>query len=293
MGSSSSSGPKLVEVGKGFWNIRGSFKTFAGLIDVGTQMSIIRLSSGRFLVVDTIPLDPTLKTEIDTLTNNGKDIDAVIATHPFHTLAFPDFHTAYPHVPYYGTPRHLRNIKTIPWSGCISDPQVMTAWSPDVEMRIPEGAEWNAPQPEAHNHFNCCWVFSPSARTIHVDDTLNYIADPPFFAKLVGVHKDQLMFHPSMTGPGLHPTEEAPLQFKAWVEQLLLEWDFDNICCAHIENKIGGGHAALSQILADSESTFQKMSDKAKKEGKKVAKVEEIPDGENCSKYNVYGNECG
>lgn len=72
-------------------------------------MSIVQLSSGKFLVVDTIPLDTELKglllgwpliglAEIDNLTNNGRDIEAVIATHPFHTLAFYGFYEAYPEV---------------------------------------------------------------------------------------------------------------------------------------------------------------------------------------------------
>jgi hypothetical protein len=63
-------------------------------------MSMIRLHSSKFLVLDTIELNPELKEEINALTNKGADIEAMVATHPFHTLYFPTFHKEYPHVPY-------------------------------------------------------------------------------------------------------------------------------------------------------------------------------------------------
>jgi len=31
---------------------------------------------------------------------------------------------------------------------------------------------------------------------------------------------------------GLHPTAESPWQFKQWLEDLMRDWDFDNICSA-------------------------------------------------------------
>ena len=46
-------------------------------------------------VIDAVPLTPPLKQELDALTGNGLLIDAVIATHPFHTLAFESFYTSY------------------------------------------------------------------------------------------------------------------------------------------------------------------------------------------------------
>jgi hypothetical protein len=63
-------------------------------------MSIIRLQNGKFLVIDTVALTPELKGEIDHLTNNGADMEAVVATHPFHTLSFNGFYKSYPNVPY-------------------------------------------------------------------------------------------------------------------------------------------------------------------------------------------------
>jgi len=129
---------ELYSIGPGFRNVRGRFKILK-VIDIETQMSIIQLSNGKFLVIDTVELDDRLRQEINHLTNNGENIEAVIATHPFHTLSFPAFYQLYPKAAYYGTPRHLRRLTEIPWAGNLDDCNVRKKWEPDVEMRIPAG----------------------------------------------------------------------------------------------------------------------------------------------------------
>ncbi|EFC44062.1 predicted protein [Naegleria gruberi] len=250
---------RIKEIGKNFFNIRASFK-IKGLINIGTHMSLIRLSNGKYLVIDTVPLDEELKKEIDELTNNGVDIEAVVATHPFHTLAFPDFYKNYSSASYYGTPRHIRNQKDIPWAGNIMDH--LNKWSPDVEMRIPAGAEFVAPVPESTNHFNSVWVFSPVAKTIHVDDTINYFDNPSLLFKVLGKKSGQMDFHPSMTNGGLNKTETAPQLFKEWLENLLHDWDFDNACCAHVGVKIGGAHALVNETLTNAQGVLDKLAKK-------------------------------
>jgi hypothetical protein len=70
-------------------------------MSLGTHMSIIKLKNEKFLIIDTIPMDDETKLELDNLTDGGKKIEAVVATHPFHTLSFPAFHKLYPDVPVY------------------------------------------------------------------------------------------------------------------------------------------------------------------------------------------------
>jgi len=292
-----------VEVGEGFFNIRASFKFLGNFVDIGTHMSLLRLESGKFLVIDTVPLDDALKQEIDNLTENGDLIEAVIATHPFHTLAFPAFYEAYPDVPYYGTPRHIGKFHDIPWVGKINDEENLTKWEPDVYMRIPAGAEFVEPLPESSNHFSCVWVFHPASRTIHIDDTVmcytNMSGIVGFVASLAR-KKGTFDFHPSIKGPGLYPTAEAPMQFKAWIEEVLNDWDFDNVCCAHLGNKIGGAHQILAETLANNENFLKKLADKytVDDEEDEVKKCPEKPDdgdgdSEEVEKYNVEGCECG
>jgi len=286
MGNAQEKSARIVEVATGFYNIRASFK-FKGIIDICTHMSLTKLSSGKFLVIDTVPFDDELKKEFDALTNNGEDIEAVVATHPFHTLAFPPFYKMYPNLSYFGTPRHLRNQKDIPWAGDIMNE--LKRWEPDVQMRIPAGSEFVAPQPESTNHFNSVWVYYPAGRTIHVDDTIMYFENPSMIFKLIGKKTNVIEFHPTMKSSGLYNTEEAPYQFKRWVEEVLRDWDFDTACCAHVGVRQGGAHALLKEALVNAEPEFKKLAES--NAGKHSVDTSDVPD---CSQYNVEGtHECG
>jgi len=284
--------PRILDLGSGFYNIRTSFKAFKGLLDIGTHMSLIRLNNGGFLIIDTVPLDPEIKQEIDKLTDQGRNITAVLATHPFHTLSFSAFYEAYPNTMYIGTPRHIRNIKGIPWEKeDISSPANLSRWAPEIEMRIPAGAEFKAPLPEASNHFNSVFVFHKASKTIHLDDTVMYYENPSTILKMAGKKADHMEFHMSMESHGLYPAPDAPDLFKHWVQQILQDWDFDNMCCAHIGRKIGGAKALLGDSLEKAEPIFIKLK-KKHQDKMSVSEMEEVA-ATNCEQYNVDGNECG
>jgi len=290
-------GHRIVEIGPGFYNIRASFRHYNGLVDIGTHMSIIKLYTGSFLVLDLVPLDRGLKEELDILTDNGNRIEAVLALHSFHSLAFSAFFKAYPHLQYYGTPRHLRNLKEIPWVGDISNPQILSRWSPDVQLRIPAASEFKAPQPEKYNHFNSVWVYHKASKTIHVDDTINYFDHPDALMKLAGKKSHTMEFHSSLSGPGLYPTPDAPKLFKKWIQDILEDWDFDNICCAHIGNKLGGAKAALRETLENAEPIFKKLEKenafKNPLEPEQLLWVPVDSEAQSCDRFNVNGTECG
>lgn len=55
---------------------------------------------------------------------------------------------------------------------------------------------------------------------------------------MAGFKPGTMHFHPSLKSVGLLPTAQAPLDFCSWVEALLRDWDFDNICTAHKGNKV-------------------------------------------------------
>jgi hypothetical protein len=277
----------LVEVGPGFWNVRGSFKIVLGLVDIGTHMSVLKLNSGKFVIVDTIPLTPEIKTELDALTKNGELIEAVLATHPFHTLAFPAFHSAYPNLKYYGTPRHLRKLTNIKWVGDLNDCKVRSLWSPEIEMRIPAGSEFVAPMPEAHNHFSCVWVFHEKSKSIHIDDTVMVGSNPGILLKLAGFRHGSMSFHPSIKNVGLNNTPNAPFEFRDWVKSIIKDWDFDNICTAHMGNKVGGAKKQLTEVLEKAEPLFQKLSDRNKKS------TGPIMPSDSDKPITVSGDECG
>lgn len=162
----------FIEVAPGLWNYRTDFKVAAGAINVMTHMSVARLASGDFVTIDAAVLTPAAKAELDELTSNGERLIAALHTHPFHTLAIPDFHAAYPASAarrYFGCPRHLAVITedsagaTIPWAGDLNDPCARQTFLPDLEMRIPAGSEFIDPMPPTSNHFSNVFVFHPCA----------------------------------------------------------------------------------------------------------------------------------
>jgi len=231
-------GNRTVLIGPGFWNIRSTFDVDG--FNIGTQMSLIQLMSGKFLVLDTVEVDAELQGEINSLTKNGTLMEAVLATHPFHTTYFPAFYQLYPQVPFYGTPRHLRIEPSIPWAGSMWDCDTRQKWLPEVHFRIPRGSEFVAPQPESTNHFSGIHAFHPLSKTIHVDDTIMY--NFPL--------EGEMVFHPTLLTVCLYHIPQSPPAFHDWVQTYIKEWDFDNICAAHNGVKLGGAKLEL-QVLLD------------------------------------------
>lgn len=127
------------EIGTNFFNLRVLFQL--GGQEVGNHMSMIKLQNGKYLIIDAVEMSAAVKRKFDRLTGNGSKIEAVLAVYPFHTLAFPNFYKNYPNLKYYGTPRHLRNVKEVKWTGVLTDkdPSTLLQWEPEVKLRIPEG----------------------------------------------------------------------------------------------------------------------------------------------------------
>jgi len=124
------------------------------------------------------------------------------------------------------------------------------------------------------------------SKTMHVDDTIMYSEQPGFLLKLIGYKKGTMAFHPTLKGPGLYPTPEAPFQFRDWVAGIIKDWDFENLCTAHFGNKIGGARAQLEDTLKKAEPLFQKISENNKKNPNP-------PDTYKSQVNNVHGDECG
>jgi hypothetical protein len=254
----------FVQIGDGFWNLRSSLTFLVGLVDVGTHMSVVRLRSGKFLILSTVELNESATNALKRLTDGGKLIEAVIATHPFHTLYFQSFYDKFPDAKFYGTPRHIRNISSIPWAGDISTPENLSRWeSEGVFMRIPNCAEFINPADD--NHFNSVFVYHVDSRTLHDDDTLGYFDHyPGFILSWVGAKQGVVTCHPSTLKNGLYPTQEAPLQFVAFIEQILNDWDFDNACLAHNGIKIGGVKPLIETCMTKMKPLLERLSNKNK-----------------------------
>ena len=76
---------QILTVADDFLNLRGSFKV-GGLVDIGTQCSLVRLQSGRFALLDAYTLKGEVKEKILARTDGGRAIEAVLHLHPFHSI---------------------------------------------------------------------------------------------------------------------------------------------------------------------------------------------------------------
>ena len=241
----------VIQVGDAFWNLRGSFK-IGGVIDIGTHASLVRLQSGRFVLLDACALTDEIEAHVSRLTNDGKDLEAVLHLHPFHTVHVKKMHARFPEAKLYGTARHVDKFPALPWQDMrTEDASLHEALSDDFEFSVPRGVDFISANENVH--FSSVLAFHRASKTIHVDDTLMYIRFPKV-ARLLG-KRDTLSFHLTL-GQALQKRAGAAAEFRSWAEQLTERWSSaENLCAAHTatllasKNQGDSIHARLRQAL--------------------------------------------
>ena len=220
---------KIIQLSENFWNIRGSFK-IAGLIDIGTQASLVRLKSGKCVFLDSYTLSGKTLKEVNQLTRDGKDVVAVLNLHPFHTTHVAWMHEHYPKAKHYGTARHLEKFPDLSWQPtCTEDSETQTLFAKDFEFSVPTGVDFISD--DENVHFSSVLVFHSESKTIHVDDTLMYIR-LPLLMRFFGL-PDSFSFHPTLAKV-LEQREGAVHDFRLWANQLADNWkNAENLCAAH------------------------------------------------------------
>lgn len=103
------------------------------------------------------------------------------------------------------------------------------------------------------------FVYHRDSKTLHVDDTLIYVENLTWPINIL-LQPGTLIFHPSIF-IGLYPNAEAPLQFLDWMKQILKDWELENLCTAHIGAKVGNAHMAVQELVTNSETLFQGLSE--------------------------------
>jgi len=212
-----------------FLNIRGSFK-IGGLIDIGTQASLVRRANGRFVFLDSCALSDATQREVDALTSGGEDVEAILNLHPFHTVHVRAMHERYPRAKLYGTARHLARFSDLPWQKTRTEqPRLHKMFAEDFEFSVPRGVDFISANENVH--FSSVLVLHRASRTIHVDDTLMYLR-LPLPVRMLG-HADIVFFHPALY-LALEKREGAGRDFRDWAEELADRWrDAENLCAAH------------------------------------------------------------
>ena len=218
----------MKQLAKNFWNFRGVFR-IAKLIDVGTQMSLVRRPNGRFLLLDSYAVTGADRESLLALTGQGAEIDAILNVHPFHTLHCRAVHALAPGARLIGTQRHREEAPDLPWAeGTIEDSAVQAAF-PELDFTIPAGLALVTGDTAVHA--GSVLVRDRSSGIVHVDDTLNILSAPGLLRHLLP--QSRLRFHPSL-GKALQERPGAADDFAAWARDLAERWSGTRtVCAAH------------------------------------------------------------
>lgn len=211
----------IIRVADDFRNIRGSFRTL-GLIDIGTQASLVRRSSGKFVLLDSYTLRGKVRREVMELTDNGEAVEAILNVHPFHTVHCESTHLDFPNAKLYGTERHAARAPELPWEKLRTEHEELhQEYSADFDFSIPRGVQFVTSND--HVHFSSVLVHHRASKTIHVDDTLMFMRFP----------WRRVSFHPTLN-LALERRTGAAADFRAWAEEMAANWkDAENLCAAH------------------------------------------------------------
>lgn len=213
---------ELIRVGDGFYNIRGSFK-LAGLIDIGTQASLVQLQRGDFVLLDSYPLTGELARRVLELTDQGRAVRAILNLHPFHTTHVAATAEQFPRAMLYGTLRHKQQAPSLNWQPLHTDDQALhDQFAGDLTFSVPRGVDL-IPHSSAL-HFASVLAVHNASRTLHVDDTLSWSSLPLM---------QGLSFHPTLRF-ALHKRPGAAAAFRSWAEQLASTCaGLQHLCTAH------------------------------------------------------------
>jgi len=235
-----------------FHNIRGSFR-IAGLLDIGTQASLVRLADGRFVMLDSYTLTGEVADFVARLTDDGARLAAIINVHPFHTVHVRDAHRRFPEARLYGTQRHADEAPELPWQPLrTEDPAMWAEFDGELEFTVPDGVHFVHRNDNVH--FSSVLVRHVASNTVHVDDTLSY-GKVPWVLRWTGI-SELFAFHPTL-GMALEARPGAATDFRTWAQDLATRWrDVTTMCAAHIgiwrapEGSDGAFQAEVENALA-------------------------------------------
>lgn len=216
---------KIIDLGAGFWNIRGTFR-LGGVLNIGTQCSLVTLTSGRFVFLDSYTLTDDVRAQVMALTNNGQDVEAVLNLHPFHTVHCAQMAKDFPQAIFYGSSRHQKKVAEVEWADDLVESDTLAERYPELKFSISQGIHYIAPNDMIHA--GSLLAFHPASKSLHVDDTF---MSPP--TKLLEAVLPELLLHPT-TKKALKNEPNAGKQYCDWASNLAHEWrEVRNFCAAH------------------------------------------------------------
>ena len=216
---------KIIDLGAGFWNIRGTFR-LGGVLNIGTHCSLVKLTSGKFVFLDSYTLTEDLRAQVMALTNNGQDVEAVLNLHPFHTVHCAQMAKDFPQAIFYGSSRHHKKVPEVQWAKDLVESDAVAERYPELKFSISQGIHYIAPNEMIHA--GSLLAFHPASKSLHVDDTF---MSPP--TKLLEAVLPELLLHPT-TKKALKNEPNAGKEYCDWASNLAHEWrEVRNFCAAH------------------------------------------------------------
>ena len=211
------------------------------------------------MFLDSYTLDDAVEREVRALTDDGRDIEAIINVHPFHTVHVRHVHERFPSAKLYGTARHATKLPELPWEPMrTEDPGLHRIFADDFDFSVPRGVDFISH--DENVHFSSVLVLHRATGTIHVDDTLMYVRLPKL-ARVFG-YEDVFRFHPTLSR-ALERRPGAARDFRNWAEELAERWSAaQNLCAAHTavltaaRNRGPSIHARILQALESAERTL-------------------------------------
>jgi len=246
----------MKQLGANFWNFRGTFK-IAKIIDVGTQMSLVRQANGRFILIDSYAVTGSDRENLLTLTDNGAAIDAIINVHPFHTLHCRAAHELAPHARLFGTQRHRIQAPELPWQQVAIEDAATQVQFDELDFSVPAGLDLVTADDSVHAA--SVLVRHRESGIVHVDDTLMVLVAPGPLRHVLP--QSRLRFHP-MLRKALQPRPGAADDFANWARGVADKWAGTPIVCAahSAVRRLGpsGWHSEISRALSDVTGTLDK-----------------------------------
>lgn len=231
---------KIYDLGAGFWNIQGTFR-LGGIINIGTQCSLVQLAPKRFIFLDSYELTDEVRTQVMMLTRDGQDVEAVLNLHPFHTVHCAQMARDFPQALFYGSVRHHKQVPKVAWSDDLVESDAVAQRYPELEFSLCQGINYISANEKIHA--GSLLIFHPASQSLHVDDTF---MSPP--SKLLKAVLPELMLHPN-TRKALSDAPNAGEHYCDWATDLAHKWrDTRHFCAAHsgmVNFEVGGFEKAL------------------------------------------------
>ncbi len=246
---------EIIKVSDNFWNIRGDFR-IGGVLNIGTQCSLVRLGDGRFVFLDSYALTGDIREQVMAATDGGNSVEAVLNVHPFHTVHCAQMAKDFPGARFYGSARHKSEVPEVNWEAQTVESDAVAAQYPELAFSLPDGIDYISDDESVHA--GSLLVYHEASGALHVDDTFNVLPVPSVIRKVLPI--PELSFHPKLEA-ALHDTPRAGTQFCNWAERLAKEWSGTRtLCAAHSATAQFEAGGFTKALLAASEKARPKLT---------------------------------